>query len=139
MKTPGYSAADAEKASQRTLITAGIYQAVIREAVERPDRHEASMIELLVGVRDADGNERQFRDFLTGYDAGAAKLRKCCASCGPDVLARYEAGHISQDLFPGREILVRIGIQKGTRAYPNSRNVILDYVEPADSSVVTLH
>jgi hypothetical protein len=59
----------------------------------------------------------------------------CCAACGNEVLSAYEIGEVTQDLFPGHAVRVKIGIEK-KRGF-RDRNVILDYM-PADSSVVNL-
>jgi hypothetical protein len=65
-----------------------------------------------------------FRDWLSDADRGAAKLRHACEAVG--ALARYEAGAIGQDDFPGHNVQVKVGIQKGTRNFPGDRNVIED-------------
>jgi hypothetical protein len=134
MKTPGFSEADAKKASERPLFTAGWYPALFREAVERESRRGNAMIEVIVVVTDAHGNgEREFRDYLSSTAGlGAAKLRHACGACGPDVLARYEAGEVSQDDFPGKTVRVKLDVER-RRGY-EPRNVIVDYAPPTSAS-----
>ena len=81
------------------------------------------MIELLVAVRAADGSEREFRDWLVGSDRGALKLRHAAEAVG--ALAKYEAGEIGQDDFPGHNVRVKVIIEK-RRGYPD-QNRIEDY------------
>ena len=91
-------------------------------------------IELSVFVED-----RTLRVWLSDAEKGAALLRHCCYACSDDVFQRYEAGEIGQDDFPGHDVEVQIGIQRGTRAYPGDRNIIEDFFRPAeDSRIVNL-
>jgi hypothetical protein len=99
VKTRALTESEAQKASKRTLLRPGLHDATIREAIERPDKRGNDMIELSVAVRDAEGNERTLRDWLTNTTLGAAKLRHACKAVG--ALARYEAGEIGQADFPG--------------------------------------
>jgi hypothetical protein len=131
MRTTPRSDSEARLASSRTLVKAGWHPARITEAVEKPSRRGNEMIELTVVVRDAGGNERELRDWLTDSDMGAEKLRNCCKAVG--VIDRYEVGEISQEDFPGHDVEVKLGIEK-KRGFPD-RNVIEDY-RAADSSVV---
>jgi hypothetical protein len=135
MRTPGFSEAEAKKASERRLLKAGLYPARFREALERQSRRGNEMIEVTVAVSDPDGNEREFRDYLSGTTGlGAAKTRHACEAIG--CLGRYEAGEISQSDFPGKTVRVKIDVER-RRGY-EPRNVIVDYA-PEDSSVVSLH
>jgi hypothetical protein len=89
-----------------------------------------------VSVRNAAGDERKIRDYLSATAFGLLKLKHAIEAVG--AAGKYLAGEeISQDDFPGHEVQVKIGIQKGTRAYPSDRNVILDY-RAASSPVVQL-
>jgi hypothetical protein len=134
MKTPGLSELEAKSASERTLLKAGWHPALFQEAVERESRRGNAMIEVLVTVTDAsNGGEREFRDYLTGSAGlGAAKLRHACEACGPDVLARYEAGEVSQDDFPGKSVRVKLDVERRRGYQP--RNVIVDYAPPMSAS-----
>jgi hypothetical protein len=109
MKVAVHSETEARKVSQRRLLQAGHYPARIIEAVEKESKAGNDMIELLVAVRAADGSEREFRDWLVGTDRGALKLRHAAEAVG--ALAKYEAGEIGQDDFPGHN--VRIPAQGG--------------------------
>ena len=123
MKVAVHSETEARKASQRKLLSAGQYPARIIEAVEKASKAGNDMIELLVTVRGADGEERELRDWLVGNDRGALKLRHAAEAVG--ALARYEAGEIGQNDFPGHNVRVKIIIEK-RRGYPDL-NRIDDY------------
>jgi hypothetical protein len=127
MKTTPHSEADAQNLSRQKLLPAGWHDGRILEACEKPSRQGRDMIELLVGVIDADGIERQLRDWLTDSTLGAAKLRHACEAVG--ALVRYEAGEIGQADFPGHACRVRISIEK-KRGY-SDRNMIEDYAAAA--------
>ena len=118
-----HSETEARKASQRKLLSAGQYPARIIEAVEKASKAGNDMIELLVTVRGADGKERELRDWLVGNDRGALKLRHAAEAVG--ALAKYEAGEIGQNDFPGHNVRVKIIIEK-RRGYPDL-NRIDDY------------
>jgi hypothetical protein len=137
MKPPVRSEAVALKVSRRDLIIPGWRPGRIAEAVEKTDKRGNPMFELLVTVTDEDGNERQLRDFLTSYDFGALKMRHAIEAVG--ALDRYEAGEeIMQDLFPGHDVLVKIGVQKGTRNFPGEHNIIEDFRAATAAPVVSL-
>jgi hypothetical protein len=134
LKTTFRTEDEAKRVSRRTLLRAGWHDARITEAVEKPSKRGNDMIELTVVVPDADGTERQLRDWLTDSDMGAAKLRSCCQAV--DALDRYEAGEISQADFPGNDVRVKIEIEK-RRGYPD-QNRIEEYRPAAASTVVNL-
>jgi hypothetical protein len=134
MKTTVRTEEEAVKLSRRTLLKGGWYDGVITEAIEKvAEKSGNDTIELTVSVED-----RTLRVWLSDAARGAALLRHCCEACGEDVFERYEAGRIDQSDFPGHHVQVKIGIQKGNRAFPGDRNVIEDFRAP-DSAVVTLH
>jgi hypothetical protein len=124
---------EAAKLSRRTLLKIGWYDAEITEAIDKVAKSENDCIELTVKVGD-----RTFRDWLSDAGRASAKLRHCCQACGDDVFERYEAGAVGQGDFPGHAVQVKIGVQKGNRAFPGDKNVIEDYRAPADSRVVNL-
>jgi hypothetical protein len=124
----------ARKVSTRTLLKAGWCDARIIEATEKLAKSGKPMIEILVSVPDAEGNERQLRDWLLPTsNLGALKFRRCCQAVS--ALAQYESGLIAAEDFPGNDVRVKIGIKK-QRGYPD-QNQIEDYAA-ADSSVVNL-
>lgn len=128
MKVTVRSEAEAVKLARRTLLKSGWYPGRITDALDKP-----ASIELSVTVED-----RSLRTWLNNSDRGAALMRHCCQACGDDVFERYEAGEVGQDDFPGHDVEVRIGVQKGNRAFPGDRNIIEDFRPPADSRVVNL-
>lgn len=123
MKVVGRSEAEAAKASRRTLLRSGVYDALIREAVEKESKRGNEMIDVSVVVYDGEGGEREFRDFLTNTTLGALKLRHACEAVG--AISKYESGDISASDFAGRNVRVKIGTEK-RRGWPD-RNVIEDY------------
>jgi hypothetical protein len=64
------------------------------------------MIELLLGLALPDGGEFERRDWLSNEWA-AEKLRNCCIAC--DLLDHYEQQDIPADLFPGKDVMVKLG------------------------------
>lgn len=134
MKTTVRTEVEAAKLARRTLLKPGWYPGRIADALEKAaQRSGKDTIELSVAVED-----RTLRTWLSDADRGAQLLRHCCQACGDEVFQRYEAGEIGQDDFPGHDVQVKIGIQKGTRAFPGDRNVIEDF-RAVDSRVVNLH
>ena len=115
------------------LLRSGWHDGECREAIEKPSKRGNEMIEVVFIVRDADGNEREFHDYLTDAGRGSLKLRHACAAVG--ALGKYDAGEIAAADFPGHVCRLRIGIEK-RRGWPD-RNVIEDYM-PADTAVVRL-
>jgi hypothetical protein len=135
MKTTPRTEADAQKASRRALLKAGWHDdARITEAVEKPSKAGNDMIELIVVVPDADGNERTLRDWLTDSALGALKLRHAAEAI--DALSKYEAGEIGQADFPGHEVRVKISIEK-RRGYPDTHKID-DYAAAVAGRVVNL-
>jgi hypothetical protein len=128
MKVTVRTEAEAVKLSRRTLLKPGWYPGRIADALDKP-----ASIELSIAVED-----RTLRTWLNNSDRGAALMRHCCQACGDEIFERYAAGEVGQDDFPGHDVEVKIGIQKGTRAYPGDRNVIEDFRAPVDSRVVNL-
>jgi hypothetical protein len=126
------------KAAKRDLLEAGLHDGVLLAIEER--RAKASGNDMLVpkiGIRDANGTERELIDYLTGSDRAASRLRHLCAACGAEVLAKYEAGSISaSDFVVGQPLRVQVGVEKARKSYP-ARNVVEDY-SAATASVVTL-
>src|SRR3954463_12494217 len=125
MKNTVRSEAEAQQVSKIEPIPDGWYDSRINTAIEKLSKYGKDMIELEHHVSDAKGNVRTVRDWLLNNERSAAKLRHICEAVG--ALDHYESGEISQDDFPGHDVQVKIGIQKGTRAFPGDRNVIEDY------------
>ena len=72
MKTPGFSEADAQRASKRTLLKPQwVENARIESAREHLSRRERETIELVLQVPSPDGGERTFKDWLSGAALGA--------------------------------------------------------------------
>jgi hypothetical protein len=103
--------------TSRTALKAGIYPARIEEAAEKLSKRGNPMIELVVAVQDGAGGERKIPDYLTDTDMGAEKLRSAVTAVA--ALDGYEAGSISPQMFPGKDVIVRLGVQK-QRGYPDN-------------------
>jgi hypothetical protein len=129
VKTSGRSEEEAAKDANRALLKLGKYDATITEVSEYISDRGNETFKCIVVVGD-----RTLTDHLTDTKASGLRLRHCCAARG--VLAKFEAGFIEASDLPG-PVRVKIGIRKGTRAYPGDRNEILDY-EAVASSVVNL-
>jgi hypothetical protein len=127
------SASDAAKAAKPKLMR-GWFRAEFLEAVEKDSRRGNPMIEVLLAVYDGEGATREYRDWLTTSERGAEKLRHACEAVA--ALAKYDAGEISQDDFPGHACQVRLDIEK-KRGFPD-RSVIIDYKPASASGVVNL-
>ena len=134
MKTTPRTEAEAVKASRRTLLPVGMADGEIREASDQPSKRGKEMITLIVVVRDADGIERELRDFLTDAPVCAVRLRHVSEAVA--ALDKYENGSIGAEDFPGHAVRVKIGIEK-KKGFPD-RNVIADYAPPAAARVVNL-
>jgi hypothetical protein len=130
VKLPKTYGSDAEAKQAGALLEDGWHSGRITEAVEKLSQNKKPMIEQSVLVRG-----RTLRDWLMANDRGAAKLRSCCKAVG--ALDAYEAGEISQDLFPGHDVEVLIIVEK-RRGFPD-QNRIAEYRAPVASSVVNLN
>jgi hypothetical protein len=113
--------------TSRTALKAGLYSARIEEAAEKLSKRGNPMIELLVAVQDGAGGERKIPDYLVDTDMGAAKLRSAVIAVA--ALDAYEAGSISPEMFPGKDVIVRLSVQK-QRGFPD-RNFVESYKSAA--------
>ena len=135
MKPPVMTEAEALKAS-RDMRTwkPDRYPARIDTARETLSKAQNECFELGVIVRNAAGDERTFKDWLTATKFGMLKLLHCIEAVGAS--EKYNAGHeITEDDFPGHDVEVKLAIEK-KRGFPD-RNVIEDY-RAAAASVVNL-
>lgn len=120
---------DDEAAQAAKLLEPGWHLARIIEAVEKLSQNNKPMIELSLDV-----GGRTLRDWLTASERAAAKVRSCCLAC--NCVNSYDREEISQDLFPGHDVEVKIIVHK-QRNFPDSNRVEL-YRSAAASAVVTL-
>ena len=86
------SDAAAKEASRRELWKAGLYDGEFSEAFKRLSQNNNEIIEAVVIVRDANGNQREFHDYLNAASPiSSAKLRQAaCEAVG--ALLKYEQG-----------------------------------------------
>lgn len=133
MKTTAYDdkAAHEIAAAAGSPLSPGIYDAVIEQAYEKLSAKNNETIELSLRV---DG--RIIKDWLSNSAIAAVKLRQCCIACGNEVLRAYEIGAVTQDLFPGHALRVKLGVEKPRNFRP--RNVVLAYLAADSSAVVNL-
>jgi hypothetical protein len=135
MLTSGRSEAEltAQKAASEKLLS-GVATGVIDQAYETNSRRDNPMMVFKIIVTGADGLQRTYTDYLTDTPQGGVRLRHACAAVG--VLAEFEAGRISPEMFAGREIKIKLKIERRPR-YP-ARSVIEDYLLPGAAPVVNL-
>jgi hypothetical protein len=131
MEIKPMSEADALRAAKRTLLKPGIHPARITEAFERrSESGKSDVMELTFEM--ADG--RLLKAWPSNTPAGQLLLRHAADSVGQ--LSAYEAGLLTQDMFPGAAVRLRLSIRK-RRGYQDS-NQVDDILPMADSSVVAL-
>ncbi len=120
MKITPKSEAEAKRSARAALLRPGWYPGRILTAEDTRSKAGNDMIALIIGIADDQG-DRELRDWLLGNERGALKLRHACDASGID----YDSGDIDADQFVGREITVRVGVEK-KRGLPD-RNIIEDY------------
>ena len=133
MKPPVMTEAEALKASREMRTwKPGWYSGRIDTARETLSKAQNECFELSVIVRNAAGDERTFKDWLTATKFGMLKLLHCIEAVG--ALEKYNVGQeITDDDFPGHEIEVKLAIEK-KRGFPD-RNIIEDYRAAAAASI----
>jgi hypothetical protein len=134
MRLPKTYRSDEEAKQAATLLEEGWHPARITEALEKLTQNKKPMIALSVLVSGRLGHTRTLPDWIMANDRGAAKLRSCCAAV--NALDAYDAGEISQDLFPGHDVEVKIIVEKGRKPFPD-QNRIEEYRPVAASPVVS--
>ncbi len=131
------SESEAAKAAKPSL-WCGWFPAQFTEATETESKRGNAMIAVTLTVFNG-ADERTFQDWFTASERHAARLRHACEAVGE--LAKYEAGAIAAEDFPGHTVLARLEIEKGRAGFP-ARSVIVDYkadaAEDARRGVVNL-
>lgn len=117
---------EAAKAAKPSLWR-GWFPAQFIEATETESKRGNAMIAVVLTVFNG-GEERTFQDWFTASERHAARLRHACEAVGE--LAKYEAGAIAAEDFPGHAVQVRLEVEKGRAGFP-ARSVIADYKEDA--------
>jgi hypothetical protein len=121
------SDSEAVKAA-KPLLWRGWFPAQFIEATETESKRGNAMIAVVLTVFN-DTEEREFRDWYTASERNAARLRHACEAVGE--VAKYEAGAIAAEDFPGHAVQVQLEVEKGRAGFP-ARSVIIDY--KADSA-----
>jgi hypothetical protein len=116
------SDSDAAKAAKPSLWR-GWLPAQFIEATETESKRGNPMIAVVLTVFNG-AEERTFKDWFTASERHAARVRHACEAVGE--LAKYEAGAIAAEDFPGQTVLVRLEVEKGHAGFP-ARSVIVDY------------
>jgi hypothetical protein len=116
------SEGEAAKAAKPSLWR-GWFPAQFIDASETKSKRGNAMIAVTLTVFNGT-EEREFRDWFTASDRAAAKVRHACEAIGE--LAKYEAGAIAAEDFPGQTVQVRLDVEKGRAGFP-ARSVIVDY------------
>lgn len=130
MRLPKTYRTDEEARQAATLLEEGWQPGRIISA-QKLSQNKNQMIELEVLV-----GGRTLRDWLLANERSAAKVRSCCKAVA--ALDAYDAQEISQDLFPGHDVEVKIIVEK-RRGFPDpDQNRIEEYRPAAASSVVPL-
>jgi hypothetical protein len=129
------SDAAAKEASRRELWKPGLYDGCFSQAIERLSQNNNEVIDVVVVVRDAHGNTREFRDYLNAASPrSSAQLRQAAEAVG--ALAKYESGMIGAADFSNRQVKILVGVEKRRGFQP--RNIIEGY-QAAASPVIKLH
>ena len=132
---PPTEAEAAKLAEKPAPMPDGVYPAHITRAHE--DRAKKSGRDMIVAtfvVLDAEGNEREIPVYLNTSNAGLLLLRHACIAVGAE--AKFNAGTISAEDFPGHDVRVVIGTER-KRGWA-ARNVILDVMPAESAGVVSL-
>jgi hypothetical protein len=118
---------DDEAAAASNLLKDDWYLARIIEAVQKLSQKNRPMIELTVDV-----NGRLLRDWITASERAAAKVRSLCIAC--NCVDSYDRQELSQDLFPGHDVEVKIIIHK-QRNFADQNRIELYRAAPASAVV----
>lgn len=136
-----YEVFSAEEAAQEQfkILPAGVYDAVIENAVEKTSSNGNPMIDLKLKVFDEKGGIYYMRDFLVFTKKMAWKVRHFAKAA--KLLNEYEAGKLCAAIIINKHVGVDVGIKPGEAIpfhdlngkpegskYPDN-NKISDYVE----------
>src|SRR5574343_548988 len=108
-----------------TLLEAGEYPFEVLAASEEISKAGNEMIRIKLAVFGPDSKQAHVYDYL--MEKMAFKLRHFCETTG--LLARYEAGTLSELDCEGKTGMVKLSIEAGNGTY-NAKNVVKDYVKP---------
>lgn len=93
------------------LLPDGEYGAVIDDAKERNSKTGNPMIELTLSVYDMNGKAHTVKDYLVFTRGMMWKVIHCAESAG--LIEEYNNKKFGEDILRGRNINVKIGIEKG--------------------------
>lgn len=117
-----------EQAQTVNLFPKGIYDAVVKAAVEKTSKTSNNpMFEVELTVYGPEGKERSVRDYLVCTDGGQAKIQRFCKAAGQ--WDAYQSGELCGDTFNNSSLRVKLGIDEGTGEFP-PKNKVVDYLPP---------
>jgi hypothetical protein len=101
VKTTGYDEKKAHEVSRDagTVLSPGVYDAVIDQAFEKLSRNNRETIELTLNVYDGRGGGRFIKDWLSDAAIAAVKMRHCVLrGLSPRGLSMHKR---TRTVFPG--------------------------------------
>lgn len=111
--------------SKPTLLEEGVYPFEVLGASEEISKAGNEMIKIKINVRGEKGQSAHIYDYL--MEKMAFKLRHFCEATG--LLAKYEAGTLSELDCEGKQGWVKIKIEPANGKY-DAKNSVADYVKP---------
>jgi len=112
----------------------GTYDFEVFSASEKVSKASGNgMIELRLDVYNDQGSRRVIFDYLVpGTDFGDAKIAHAYEAIG--MKKQYESGELSANDFEGKRGKVSLRTQKGTKDYPEPKNVVSSYVKSGEGT-----
>jgi hypothetical protein len=121
------------------LLPKGRYQGHIFMAEDKISRTSGNpMTEVVIHVKDKNGQKMEIKDFLTYVPGMQWKIRHCAQAT--QTLDHYENKRFCGEVIKGKDVIVEVDIQEGNlipdeklngkpegSKYPN-KNIIVDYV-----------
>lgn len=114
------------------LLEEGVYSFEVLAASETISKTGNEMIKIKLAAFGPNGQQAHIYDYL--LEKLAFKLRHFCETTG--LLAKYEAGTLSELDCEGKTGLVKIKIEPANGGY-SAKNVVHDYVKPANAPALT--
>lgn len=121
-----------QEIQNRKLLADGEYPFIVKSYEHKISKTGNPMLEILLGVLDNEGHERNIKDFLLATDTMIFKLKHFCETIG--LHQEYAAGKFDPEKCIRRTGKCIIGLQKGNEkpdgsGYYPDRNNIRDYVK----------
>jgi hypothetical protein len=125
--------------SHKGLLPDGVYKFIIKDVKQSTSKSGNAMLELLLGIADGQGWERNIFDYLVSMDRMVFKIKHLCESVGLE--ETYAKGEFDPKCLLHKIGHAQIGVQKGARKddgsfYPD-KNVVKDYVKSDKVETIT--